>query len=77
MSENSILANAGQRYAEARTSAKDRRQELDDAVRVSRDDGTTYSAIAKDIGMSVAWVQASLWRTSPDEDEPEPEAGHE
>lgn len=65
---NEDLASIGRQYADVRNAVKSWRAELDNAVRRSREDGMTYAAIAKEIGLSIAWVQASLWRTSPEQE---------
>lgn len=53
----------GKQYRESRERSTKIRDDLDVEIVKARDEGQTYNEIAEDIGLSVAWVQASLKRS--------------
>lgn len=57
----------GRRYRDSRAKSLEIRTELDAAIAAARARGQTYSSISDEVGMSQAWVQTSVARsTSPD-----------
>lgn len=57
------LRSQGERYLTLRKASREARDRLDAEILNARKSGVTYAAIAADIGLSVAWVQASLHRS--------------
>lgn len=57
------LKSTGKRYNEHRAKNHQLRDQLDAEIVKAREEGQTYSQIAEEIGLSVAWVQASLKRS--------------
>lgn len=57
------LKSTGKRYAEVRERTHKIRDDLDTEIVKAREEGQTYNEIADEIGLSVAWVQASLKRS--------------
>lgn len=55
--------SAGKRYKDSRERSSKLRDDLDAEIVKARAEGQTYNQIAEDIGLSVAWVQASLKRS--------------
>lgn len=59
----SDLVDLGAQYSDARHRTEEVRSHLDSAIRDAREARITYAEISESIGMSVAWVQASLKRS--------------
>lgn len=57
------LSKASKKYKTARTESKTTRAALDATVRAASAGGMSYREIAREIGLSVAWVQLSLTRS--------------
>jgi len=57
------LKSTAKRYNDHRAKAHPLRDALDAEIVKARDEGKTYSEIADEIDLSVAWVQASLKRS--------------
>lgn len=60
---NTALTKKADRYKSARTATRAARVDLDAAVKDASEGGLSYRDIAREIGMSVAWVQLSLTRS--------------
>lgn len=57
------LGQAGKDFTSSKAAVYKNRTTLDKAVKSAAKSGVTYRDIAKEIGLSVAWVQLSLTRS--------------